>query len=128
MKLPKNFAYKFPAGTNVFYTNEKTKDAIKDIRAHFTNLGNEAINALVPVAVVWIDLSPYNHQNTRHGFTKCVIDRIEYVENGICLFFGKHSIAHTDTSRRNICRVADEVELHRLVEIHFERTHVPQYA
>lgn len=128
MKLQKNTADKFPAGTNVFCTNPKTTREIKDIRAHFKKLGTEAIKALLPGAVVWIDLSPYNYANSRQGFTKCVLERIEKVESGIYLFFGKHSIAHIDTAMRGICRVADEAELYRLVQIYFKRTHVPQYA
>ena len=128
MNLPKITAYEFPAETKVFYTSPKTRAIIEEIRAHFVPLGNEAIKALLPGAVVWIDQSPYDLQNPRQGFTKCVIDRIQKAEDGIYLFYGKYSLAHTDTCRRNICRVADEAELHRLVDIHFERTHVPKYA
>lgn len=128
MNLPKNSAYEFALGTNVFYTKKATGDVIEDIRAHFTLLGNEAISALMPGAVVWIDQSPYDYKNTQQGFTKRVVDRVEHIENGIYLFFGKQSLAHTDTWRRNICRVADEALLHRLVEIHFGRTHIPKHA
>ncbi len=128
MKLPNDTAYEFPTGTTVFYTSPKTRAVILDMRAHFVPLANEAIKALLPGAAVWIDQSPYDLQNPRQGFTKCVIERVQKAENGIYLFFGKYSLAHTDTLRRNISRVTDEAELHRLVDIYFERTHVPKYA
>lgn len=128
MNLPIDTEYEFPSGTVVFYTKEVTRDVIREIRAHFKKLGNRAIKALVPGSVVWIDQSPYNHQNTKQGFTKCTIDRVQHAEDGIYLFYGKYSLAHTDTCMRNICRVADEAELHRLVNMHFLPRHVPKYA